>query len=70
MQGVGCISTMNREDEKAEYEKDVFYEFLGRSKLEIDRDSVKNGDPNQQEPDLLCRFTVIPPFIAAVTSRC
>lgn len=47
---------MNREYEKAEYEKSVFIKFLEQSKLEIDRNSIENGDPNRQEPDILCRY--------------
>lgn len=45
--------SMNAEQTKASREMQVFLEFLQKSELPIDRDSVENRKP--PEPDILCR---------------
>jgi hypothetical protein len=47
---------MNREEKKAKYEWNIFCEFLDRSKIHIDPNTVKKGDPIQREPDFLCSY--------------
>ena len=44
---------MNREEAKKEKEISVFLEFIERSGLQIDQQSVENREP--PEPDILCR---------------
>ena len=46
---------MTAEQTKASREIQVFLEFLQKSKLPIDRDSVENRKP--PEPDILCRHS-------------
>lgn len=46
---------MNREQEKAQYELDVFLKFIGLAGLEIDRESIRPGDHTRGEPDILCK---------------
>jgi len=45
---------MNREAEKAAYELEIFNTFLNNASLAIESDSISNGDPNKNEPDILC----------------
>ncbi len=47
---------MNRERTKKEYEKAIFLHFLSLSNLEIATDSITSGNPNKQEPDILCKY--------------
>lgn len=47
---------MNRQAEKDVYEREVFLKFLEMANLNIDRETVKNGDPHRNEPDILCEF--------------
>ena len=47
---------MDRENEKSEYERKVFLHFLTLSGLDIKEDSIINGSPNKEEPDILCAY--------------
>jgi hypothetical protein len=47
---------MSREETKTKYEQTVFYKFLDRSGIRIDRDSVAKGDHIQREPDFVCSY--------------
>lgn len=71
---------MTREDEKATYEMEVFAAFLKKAPVEIDRSSIRNGDPNLGEPDVVCRSSagmevgyelgrLIDPNLAQVVNR-
>ena len=39
-----------------DYEKEIFFNFLKLSGLKIETESVINGNPNKQEPDILCKY--------------
>jgi hypothetical protein len=45
---------MNRETEKAKYEREIFQRFLGVSGLDINLESIQPGDHTKGEPDILC----------------
>jgi len=45
---------MNREEFKRENELKAFLCFVDRIALQIDLDSVRHGDANLKEPDILC----------------
>lgn len=45
---------MRTEADKAIVELSVFREFIAASKLSIDPASVRKGNPDQGEPDILC----------------
>jgi hypothetical protein len=45
---------MNREAFKRENELKAFLSFVDRIALKIDRNSVRHGDANLKEPDILC----------------
>jgi hypothetical protein len=47
---------MNREVEKNTYERGIFLKFLEMENLNIDHESIKNGNANEDEPDILCKF--------------
>ena len=47
---------MNREAKKQNYEKEIFFNFLKLSNLNIDINSITHGNPNKQEPDILCKY--------------
>jgi hypothetical protein len=46
---------MNREEIKCLYQLEVFSNFLDRSLLPIDRVSIKCGNPDIREPDIVCK---------------
>jgi len=47
---------MNREEQKEIYEKEVFLSFVKMANLDIDINSIKKGNENNKEPDILCKF--------------
>jgi hypothetical protein len=47
---------MNRETEKNIYERGIFLKFLEMANLDIDHETIKNGNANEDEPDILCKF--------------
>ena len=47
---------MSREKEKETYERDVFLEFIKMAKLNIDHESIKKGNEDNNEPDILCEL--------------
>jgi hypothetical protein len=47
---------MNRKDTQKERERRIFREFAGVSPLEINDESIRSGDEEKKEPDILCHL--------------
>lgn len=47
---------MNREAKKNIYERGVFLKFLEMANLDVDHETIKNGNADKDEPDILCKF--------------
>ncbi len=47
---------MSREEEKESYERGVFLEFAKMAKLNINYETIKKGNEENNEPDILCEF--------------
>ena len=47
---------MRGEKEKVTYEKDVFLRFLSLVDIHVDKSTIRAGDPNKNEPDIMCEL--------------
>jgi hypothetical protein len=61
---------MRTEDDKARTEIAVFREFATRCQLPIVQDSIRKGDPNSSEPDILCELDSGGPLAYELAEAC
>lgn len=45
---------MDREEEKSAYQLEVFDQFLSRAPVKVETSSIRTGNANAREPDVLC----------------